>query len=45
MDVFIKFAVDFLQTFFGSLWSGISGLFMGFIGMFNVVKYAQIFKQ
>ena len=45
MDVFIKFVVDFLETFFGSLWSGISGLFMGFIGMFNVVKYVKIFKQ
>ena len=45
MDVFIKFVVDFLETFFGSLWSGISGLFMGFIGMFNVVKYVKIFKE
>ena len=45
MDVFIKFAVDFLGTFFGALWSGISGLFMGFIGMFNVVKYVGVFKQ
>ena len=45
MDVFIKFAVDFLETFFGSLWSGISGLFMGFIGMFNVVRYVGIFKK
>ena len=45
MDVFIKFAVDFLGTFFGQLWSGISGLFMGFIGMFNVVKYVDIFKE
>lgn len=45
MDVFIKFAMDFLETFFGSLWSGISGLFLGFIGMFNVVKYVGIFKE
>jgi hypothetical protein len=45
MDVFIKFAVDFLGTFFGQLWSGITGLFSGFIGMFNVVKYVDIFKE
>ena len=45
MDVFIKFIVDFLETFFGSLWSGISGFFSGLFGMFNVVKYVEIFKQ
>ena len=45
MSVFIKFAVDFLATFFGSLWSGISGFFSGIAGMFNVAKYVQIFKQ
>jgi len=45
MDVFIKFAVDFLKTLFGSLWSGISGLFMGIFGMFNIPKYVQVFKQ
>ncbi len=44
MDVFVKFVADFLSTFFGSLWSGISGLFMGFIGMFNVKRYVEIFK-
>ncbi len=45
MDVFIKFVVDFLETFFGSLWSGISGFFSGIFGMFNVVKYVKIFKE
>ena len=45
MDVFIKFVVDFLETFFGSLWSGISGLFSGLFGMFNVVKYVEVFKE
>ena len=45
MDVFLKFFVDFLATFFGSLWSAISGLFSGFFGMFNVAKYARVFKQ
>ena len=45
MDVFIKFAVDFLGTFFGALWDGISGLFMGFINMFNVARYVEIFKE
>ena len=45
MDVFIKFVIDFLETFFGSLWSGISGFFLGIFGMFNVVKYVEVFKQ
>ena len=45
MDVFIKFVVDFLETFFGSLWSGISGLFSGLFGLFNVPRYVEIFKQ
>jgi len=44
MDVFVKFVGEFLSTFFGSLWSGISGLFMGFIGMFNVMRYVEVFK-
>ncbi len=45
MDVFIKFVIDFLETFFGSLWSGISGFFGGIFGMFNVVRYVEVFKE
>ena len=45
MDVYVKFVADFLSNFFGSIWSGISGFFMGIVGMFNVVKYAEIFKK
>ncbi len=44
MDVFVRFLSDFLATFFGSLWSGVSGFVMGFIGMFNVKRYVEIFK-
>ncbi len=44
MDVFVKFLSDFLATFFGSLWSAISGFFGGLAGMFNVPRYVEIFK-
>ncbi len=44
MGVFVKFLSDFLATFFGSLWSGIAGFFMGLVGMFNVKRYVEIFK-
>ena len=44
MGVFVRFLSEFLNTFFGSLWSGISGFFMGFVGMFNVKRYVEIFK-
>lgn len=45
MDVFVKFVAEFLETFFGSLWSGLTGLFFGIVGMFNVVRYVEIFKE
>jgi len=44
MDVFVRFLSDFLATFFGSLWSAISGFFTGLAGMFNVPRYVEIFQ-
>ncbi|MBQ3082070.1 MAG: hypothetical protein IJC49_06420 [Clostridia bacterium] len=45
MDTFVKFVTEFLSTFFGALWSIFTGIFNGFIGMFNVMKYVEIFKK
>ncbi|MBR4868621.1 MAG: hypothetical protein IKU10_05640, partial [Clostridia bacterium] len=44
MDVFVRFLSDFLATFFGNLWKGISGMFIGLFGMFNVKRYIEVFK-
>ncbi len=45
MDTFIKFVTDFLSEFFGSLWSIFAGIGKGIAGMFNVVRYVDIFKK
>ncbi len=45
MDGFIKFVTEFLSQFFGALGSIFKGIFNGFVGMFNVMKYIDIFKK
>ena len=45
MSNFVDFVLDLLKQFFGFLWSIFKGIFNGLVGMFNVPKYVEIFKQ
>ena len=43
MSNFGDFVIDFLKAFLVPLWEIIKGIFFGFVDMFNVVNYYNIF--
>ena len=45
MGNFTDFLLDLLKQFFGYFWSIFKGLFNGIVGMFDVPKYVEIFKD
>ena len=45
MARFGEFVIELLKAFFGSFWTSISGFFNGFISLFNVMNYVEIFKK
>ena len=45
MNNFGDFLLDFLKQFFGYFFSIFKGIFNGIVGMFDVPKYVDVFKQ
>ena len=45
MSNFVNFLLDLLEQFFGYFWSIFVGIFNGIVGMFNVPRYVEIFKE
>ena len=45
MSNFVDFLLDLLEQFFGYFWSIFVGIFNGIVGMFNVPRYVEIFKE
>ncbi len=42
MDTVFKFLYEFLGQFFTSLWSIVTGIFKGIVGMFDFPAYGKI---
>lgn len=45
MSKFIDFLLEFLEAFFGPLWSIIVSIFNAIINIFNVMNYVEVFQK
>ena len=45
MDTVFKFLYEFLGQFFTSLWSIVTGIFKGIVGMFDFPAYGKIISD